>query len=410
MLRHGSLRDDRRRRSLLEDAAALTESGSPAKSRRTKSAEAYTDLARVEAHARWSDFVPLRNWALVAFCSAGLAIIAGLETAYFFVRQSSIWTDSGTGALDLGRPDSGAGWFAALVTFGGAVLAIFIYSVRRYRLDDYRGRYRVWLGAGVMCLVMSLDGIADLRSLVVSLGVHISQRVGPGDGIVWWLTPWSLFTAWIGLRMVLDARSCRTATTSLLLAFGGLTLALVLPYARLPFGDTEIAMIVTGCSLTGRWMLLFAHITFARHVLLDAHGQLPIRVPKPKREKAKPQTPVDQQKTAAKSATGKARDDLTTRIDPPHNASYRSATSGIDSGRASSTNSSPARPQTSSAKPALTSVGSTSTKAAAAPLKSTTKFISGDDTDEESRDSRKLSRAERKRLRKQQRDDRYGDE
>ena len=140
----------------------------------------------------------------MAFCSAGLAMIAGLETCYFFVRQSSIWADSGTGAFDLGRPDSVAGWFAVLITFGTAVLSIFIYSVRRYRLDDYRGRYRVWLGSGVMCLVMSLDGIADLRSLAVSLGVQLSQRVGPGDGVVWWLAPWSLFTAWIGLRMVLD--------------------------------------------------------------------------------------------------------------------------------------------------------------------------------------------------------------
>ena len=46
MLRHGSLRDDRRRRSLLEDAAALTDTGTPARLCRTKSAEAYTDLGR----------------------------------------------------------------------------------------------------------------------------------------------------------------------------------------------------------------------------------------------------------------------------------------------------------------------------------------------------------------------------
>ena len=128
-------------------------------------------------------------------------------------------------------------------------------------------------------------------------------------------------------------------------------------------------------------------------------------------EKVKPQTPADQQKAAAKSAPSKTRDDLTTRIDPPHNASHRPATSGIDSGGVISPNSVPARPQTSSAKPAFTSAGGTSTKAAAgASSKSTTQFISGDDTDDDSQDTRKLSLAERKRLRKQQRGDRYGDE
>ena len=77
MLRQGSLRDERRRRSLLEDAAVAAEDSVIAKPRRTaRASETYTELARADCHARWSDFVPLRNWTIAAFLVAGLASIA----------------------------------------------------------------------------------------------------------------------------------------------------------------------------------------------------------------------------------------------------------------------------------------------------------------------------------------------
>src|SRR6186713_2393777 len=138
MLRQGSLRDERRRRSLLEDAAAAAEDGTSAKPRRApKASETYTELARAECHARWSDFVPLRNWTIAVFLTAGLVSIAALESAYFFVSQTGLWTSGALGALDLARTDSLAGWLVTLALFAAAVLSLFIYSVRRYRLDDY---------------------------------------------------------------------------------------------------------------------------------------------------------------------------------------------------------------------------------------------------------------------------------
>ena len=96
MLRQGSLRDERRRRSLLEDAVSADD-GATTKPRRTsKTSETYTELARMDCHARWSDFVPLRNWTVAAFLMAGVAAIAALQAAHFFTSQTELWT---TGAL-----------------------------------------------------------------------------------------------------------------------------------------------------------------------------------------------------------------------------------------------------------------------------------------------------------------------
>ena len=63
----------------------------------------------------------------------------------------------------------------------------------------------------------------------------------------------------------------------------------------------------------------------------------------------------------------------------------------------------------SAAVASRTPAASAAVKAAATPAKSSTQFIRGDD-DDDSRPGNKLSRAERKRIRKQQRGDRYDDE
>ena len=414
MLRHTSLRDDRRRRSLLEDATATQEPTGSAKSRRSaKSVEAYTELARSDCHARWSDFVPLRNWTLVGVMLAGLVIIAILEAGYYFAARSGLWATGGLGALDLVRPDSLAGWWSASVMLTCAVMAAFIYSVRRYRLDDYRGRYRVWLGAAVLWTLMSIDTLADLRTAVRTLGVELSGYAGPGDGVIWWLAPWGLFAFWFGLRMVLDVRACRTATVSLVVGFLAVIGALIMPKMLHSLADDLAIMLSAGCSLLGRWLLFSGHVAYARHVLLEAHGRLPVREAKPKREKKKPDAgSEDVTNAAAKTTTAstKRRDDLTTRVDPPHTTPFQPATSGIDLQRSSASSGNSAKAYAAgTAVPSRSPTTAATVKSTAIPANSSTQFIGGGD-DDESRPANKLSRAERKRLRKQQRGDRYDDE
>ena len=383
MFRHGSQRDERRRRSLVEYSSADLDSSAPAKTRgrSTKSAETYTELARTDNHARWSDYVPRRNWVLATLLVVGMSVIAGLEASYYFAASSTLWSSGSLGALNLERTNSIAGWLAALTLFSTAVISLSIYSVRRYRTDDYRGRYRVWLWAAVAWLVMSVDVVADLRSAVSALGISLSGWTGPLEGLTWWLAPWSLVLLYVGLRLLFDVRACRTATVSLLAACGGLIAAFVLPQIPLGIESGPMTMLTAGCSLVGTWLLFFAHTAFARHVLLDAEGQLPLRIPKPKREKAKPEPTGDNKpksSTTSSNVATKDRNDLTSRIDPPHASSFRPATSGIDLKSRS--------PQ------------------AASPTKPSPQFIGGyDEDDNHSANTHKLSRAERKRLRKQQR-------
>jgi hypothetical protein len=265
---------------------------------------------------------------------------------------------------------------------------------------------------GALWLVMSIDAAGDLRSAVQAVCITLSGRVGPLGGIVWWLAPWSLLVAWLGVRMVLDMRGCRTAIVSLCVGLGLLPASLVLRQVHLPLAAGELAMITAGCWLVGCWLVLFAHVAFARHVLLDAHGQLPVRAPKPKREK-KSKPPADENSKDSGKTTGngiKRRDDLTTRIDTAHSSSYRAATGGIDLQKPAGQSGGNVKSLPAAAKMTIgASSAAASAKPPAAPAK-VTQFISGRDEEEHSRSSQKLSRAERKRLRKQQREGRYDDE
>ena len=92
---------------------------------------------------------------------AGLAVVALIEK--FYARMpglASLLRVDRVGALDLARPDSLGTWFAAMAMAVAAMVAGLIYKVRRFRVDDYQGQYRIWLW-GVLCwLLLSADEIA----------------------------------------------------------------------------------------------------------------------------------------------------------------------------------------------------------------------------------------------------------
>ena len=64
---------------------------------------------------------------------------------------------------DLGNYGSLGNWFASLLLLVASLLAITIYSVRRHKVDDYRGHYHIWLWAAACWFVMATDVAASLH-------------------------------------------------------------------------------------------------------------------------------------------------------------------------------------------------------------------------------------------------------
>ncbi len=372
----------------------------PARKVAARNGESYSELARTEHQWRVTDLIALRSWGLAGWFVAGVATVALLEAGYWLAITRPVANVPLPAALDLAARGSLAGYTSALVLLGAAALSILIYAVRRHRLDDYRGRYRVWAWAAMLWCLASIDAVADLRSLVCVLCVELTGHTGPGGGVAWWLAPWLLALFFVALRTALDMRPSRLALASFLLALGCWTAAIVLDGNRFSLDDMQAAMVARGLSLGGDWLLFWSCMAFGRYVMLEAHGELPRRTPRPKKESRKTAQRRDDlsgpEVTATKSAPA-----ASVRIDAPHAARTKTATpAGGASALKWGANTQAQAARSNASAATATGARPTGSPSTMQSSQARTQFLNGSQDD--SQPGRTLSRAERKRLRREQ--------
>jgi hypothetical protein len=362
-------RSDRRRRVLTEEVRSASSSRTAHRENVADDAPRYSDAAGVENHPQVTDFVP-RRYSTIAllglFGAAATAVIAALH--YFALPIAASRGVYSGAAFDLTARGNLTEWLAAVVLFMASGFCILTYSIRRHRIDDYRGRYRVWLGAGLACLVLSANSVTGLHEVLADVLSRATGWSALRDGAAWWIAIAGLPLAWIFARVLLDVRECRIAA-ALLTGAGvcyGISAASFLGYG--PTVDADVQPIITaGPLLLGHWLLFTAIVANARFVVLDAQGLVTVR----KQTKAKRAETVAKPKSAA-------------------------------------TKSSPAASTSSSASPTV-SISRETLQPVKTPADSS-RWVDGSrferehydsDEDEESSDGdRRLSKADRKKLRK----------
>jgi hypothetical protein len=266
-------RDDRRRRVLAEETASATATVS----RPNRSGRDGTPRYSADAHPHKqrpiTDLVPVRyRWYALGWLAA-LATVAGLQAGYYF--SIAELGPRSLAAVDLAAAGSLAGWFRSAVMALAAGLAMLVLVIRRHKQDDYRGGYRVWLWAAVCWLLVSAQASSGWTAAFAEGMLRLTSWSGPLDGIVWRLAPAALVMLPVAVRLVLDMRECRTSTV--LIGLGGvLWLASVIASAgRFSIvGATADTMLVFGLAMTGDLFVLSAMSWHARFVLLDAQGAL----------------------------------------------------------------------------------------------------------------------------------------
>jgi len=396
-------RDDRRRRVLAEagdpsiTAGAKDDLGA-GPSARTEKSPRYSAAGRRENHLRATDFLPRSMTAIVLLFSLALAAAVGLLAGVISYAEASGSDSLGVASL-FQQGGALASWFSSFVFILAAIGSVLIYTVRRHKLDDYRGSYRLWLWCAAAWLVMSIDATANLHIPFSRALAHISGWSMLVDGALWWIAVWGAILAVLSLRLVLELGECRPAQvaavgTNLLWAA-----ALAIGYGwfpAIPSAHTTTAAI--GCRLLGQITLLLGIGIYARHVLLDAEGLLTHRPSKPRREKPA-KKPKAEKHSATQSASAESAK-KTSRVDAPHK---------------------PAVPVSQQAGPVWSANRAAANRSTASDEEDEpdnrhdnrrNSYASyGDDEDDDSYgDDRKLSKAERKRLRKQMRRQQRDDE
>ena len=277
-------RDDRRRRLLVEGRAASPQDAAAptvypvirVASPPLHKTEHYGDALFLEEQPRLVDLVPERPIFFALLLVAGLAVIAGLEALYVWVPEI-VGTPAGRiAALDLGGNGSLAGWFSSLVMLAAGGVALLVYSVRRHRADDYRGRYRIWLWAAACWFLLATDQSASLHDGFRDLMHRATGSLLLGDGSVWWIMACGLLLVWVGTKLLIDLWPCRLSSASLGLAASCYAAAVLVRLAwPSPHDALRPIMLQQGAAMSGHVFVSLAMGLYARHVILDARGLLP---------------------------------------------------------------------------------------------------------------------------------------
>jgi hypothetical protein len=307
-----SQRDERRRRLLGDDLGTIATSselddfsadGPPP----TRSAN-YGNAEFLERQMRWLDLVPRRLFVLVPWLAAGAGTIVALELAHAWTIRRVDAGEKVVAAFDAAARGSLASWFSSLVLLAASVAALMIHSVRKHRTDDYQGRYRVWFWAAAGLFLMATDQAAGLREAFRDAMVGWTGVALWSKGELWWVAAYGLLFTAIGSRLLIDVCGCKSSFAAMLAAAAalGMATAVRLGWFMPVEGRVELAMFPPGGEMAGNLLLLSALALYARHVVLDAEGRLPVKT------KAKEPVRTDREAAIASSET------RWRKFDPPH--------------------------------------------------------------------------------------------
>ncbi len=275
-------RMDRRRRVLLDASAAEQAEGGKRDKNQSgqsdgsgKKGAGYSQDVRQACGTRLVQFIPVRKRSFTALVTASVTVTGVLLLAHYlvYVTGQLPWYGHPLAvALDATHPQSLAAWFGShlwLLCLGATILT---FQLRRHKLDDYRGEYRLWFWLVITCLIASIDSTTHITELLgQGLDRWAKINVGwSGKAIV--LATLSTLIGMLGLRLCTELKSVPTSLICWLL---GLSLwagsaALGQEMLRLDMAIQTRIWLRAGLWLAGLTSIWIAAVAYLRYVYMDA--------------------------------------------------------------------------------------------------------------------------------------------
>ena len=382
----------RRRRVLIEEKRAEQDSdGSPsdrARARRSRGDAAsarrsYTEAAEADRQPPSVALLAVRGWTLVTSGLLAVCILAGLELVFAHLQfRSANWIPQDLAALDLGGRADLASWFSSILLIAAAFQATQIYRLRRHKVDDYRGRYRMWVWVPAVLSLMAMCTASGLHRDLVSWLNGWTDGLGAVPASL--CAPLALCLAWTLICLRLGVEILRSRAAVALLALGTICyfgVALLEVLHPLPTGPVVQVMLHSCLGYLGHLSVFLAIAVYGRYVYRDAQGL----VPQPSRDSATDSKSAKRQRRRDRVQQGNASVSEGDPAEPANSGAGKSASTKSRRRR----DAQPAEDEQPSASPVAGAVSS--------------EGIAEEDTDDSLDDQRHLSKSERRRLRKQKR-------
>ncbi|MCC6492166.1 MAG: hypothetical protein IT424_04005 [Pirellulales bacterium] len=268
-------RGGRRRRILNEEllSGANLAVARPVGPSADEPAPRYGEQAGIEHHPQVSDFVPRRTRTVLLMLAAGIAAAAACQSLVRYAEPIAAAVPGLSAEALVQLADSVVAWLSAIGLLAAALLARLVYSLRKHRVDDLQGRYRVWKWVAWAAALGSLNAVADLQRLFAAALAGATGWSLTSSGAEWWLAPLGVAGAWLLARTSVELRECRTAWALTIAAGAWYAAAAVgaLGGAAATLGAWNDALSRTA-PLVGHAFTLAALMKFARYVVLDVQG------------------------------------------------------------------------------------------------------------------------------------------
>jgi hypothetical protein len=278
--------------------------------------ELYSNAASSAEQPPLTAMIPQRAWTLWVVFLLAISGGAAIQSLYSSVYLSLPAANRvGLEALDVLRSGSLCGWYSGTLFVVAGAFSALIYHLRRHKLDDYRGRYRIWVWTIPALALASVDAATGLHIAVGRALVELSRTTWAGETLWWMMTVGGSF-ALLGLRMLVEMRRCKAAVATLLLAAANYAVGGSFQFDLIRLDDGLLtAMTATSTVLLGHVLIVMTTAIYSRYVYREAQGLIATRTSAARSQpKATVAKPAPAKQAAAKKAPPRVKNRPTIRI------------------------------------------------------------------------------------------------
>lgn len=268
-------RGGRRRRVLNEEARATASHRAIPATERSDSGDAvvqrYGQQAHIENHPQVTDFIPRRKRRVCLIVLTGVFASAAAQSLTRTADSIAVHIP-GVPSTDLKALASGlVAWTSAAMLAAAAVTSILIHALRRHRVDDVRGRYRVWKWAAISAGALSVNAVVHVDRLLAAAASSAGWSF-TSSGVEWRIVPAMLLGCWVALRITVDLTESRGGLFTM--ACGLFCYAVgVGALVGSSVGIAPWAVdLLSAAPLVGHTLVFAAILLYARYVVLDVQG------------------------------------------------------------------------------------------------------------------------------------------
>jgi len=286
-----SMRRDQRRRLLAARQRDAAGADGAADDALHVAVTAYDDEAHPERHPAMATRLPVGGGRFFALVSAIVLVFGGAITLAVggplfgrplvaeggrFARTLAVIT----AAFDPRGGMSLPVWLGELALLIAAAIAGAVRLMRRHRRDDYKGRFRAWGWLAWMLAAAAWAGAVPVGGLVSAV-LSDATGIAPGpNGIGWWVglavAGFAVVVPWA----VLPLRERGATLAWMLVALAAWSVAAAMPWATATpsaaawfGGEARGAIVAQAAWVAGAGLMLVAMLAAARGVIREVRGQ-----------------------------------------------------------------------------------------------------------------------------------------